>query len=81
MPRIVEIVLFLIPFLSFAVWRLLFPSPTPPPWMTFGLGGFVVLMLLALLWMRHVDAGDKDEAYIPAQLIDGHVMPARREPQ
>jgi hypothetical protein len=80
MSRMIEIVLFLTPFLSFAAWRLLFPSPSPPIWLMYSLAGFVVLMLLALLWSRHLDAGDASEAYLPAQLIDGHVVPARRAP-
>jgi hypothetical protein len=81
MPRIIEIVLFLAPFLTFAAWRLLFPSPRPPLWMMYGLGGFVALMLLALFWLRHIDAGDANEAYIPARIIDGNVVPAQKAPQ
>jgi hypothetical protein len=78
-PRIIEIVLFLTPFLTFAAWRLLFPSPTPPLWMICGLGGFVIVMLLALFWLRHVDAGDANQTYIPARLDNGRVIPAQRE--
>jgi hypothetical protein len=81
MPRIIEIVLFLTPFLTFAAWRLWFPSPLPPVWMIYGLGGFVVVMLAALFWLRQVDAGGPHEAYVPARLIDGHVAPAERAPQ
>jgi hypothetical protein len=80
MPRIIEIVLFLTPFLAFAAWRLFFPSPVPPLWMVCSLAGFVVLMVLALFWLRHVDAGDADKAYVPARLTDGHVVPAQRGP-
>jgi hypothetical protein len=76
----IEIVLFLTPFVSFAAWRLLFPSPLPPLWLMYGLTGFVALMLLGLLWSRHLDAGDAGEAYIPARLIDGRVTPAQRAP-
>ncbi len=81
MPRIIEIVLFLAPFLTFAAWRLLFPSPAPPLWMMYGLAGFVALMLLALLWLRHIDAGDANQAYVPARIIDGTVVPAQKAPQ
>jgi hypothetical protein len=79
MPRVIEIVLFLTPFVAFAAWRLLFPSPVPPLWLVGGLAGFVAVMIVALLWLRHIDSGDADEAYIPAQLIDGRVVPARRK--
>jgi hypothetical protein len=78
--RVIEIVLFLTPFLSFAAWRLLFPSPLPPLWLVYGLAGFVALMLLALVWARHLDAGDASESYVPARLIDGRVVPAQRLP-
>jgi hypothetical protein len=77
MPRIIEIVLFLVPFLSFAAWRLFFPSPLPPPWLMYGLSGFVVLMLTALLWVWHVEAGDANQPYLPDELHDGRVVPAR----
>lgn len=80
MSRMIEIVLFLAPFLSFAAWRLLFPSPLPPLLLIYGLTGFVILMLLALIWSRHFDAGDAQEGYVPAQLIDGRVAPAQRGP-
>jgi hypothetical protein len=77
MPRIIEIVLFLAPFLSFAVWRLMFPSPLPPPWLVYGLGGFVILLLISLFWLRQMDAGDANQPYLPDVLQDGRVVPAR----
>jgi hypothetical protein len=80
MPRLIEIVLFLVPLLSFVAWRLLFPSPTPPVWLLYSLGLFVVVTLLALFWARNLDLGGTTEAYVPAQLQDGHVIPAQRAP-
>lgn len=80
MSRMIEIVLFLTPFLSFAAWRLLFPSPLPPLWLIYSLTGFVIFMLSALIWSRHFDAGDAQEGYVPAQLIDGRVVPAHPTP-
>jgi hypothetical protein len=80
MSRMIEVVLFLTPFLGFAAWRLLFPSPSPPLWLMYGLAGFVVLLLLALVWSRHLDAGDSHETYVPARLVGGHVVPAQKAP-
>jgi hypothetical protein len=77
----IEIVLFLTPLLSFAAWRLLFPSPLPPLWLVYALAAFLILMVAALVWLRHLDAGDAHEGYVPAQLIDGRVVPAHRAPQ
>ena len=80
MPRIIEIVLFLTPLLSFAVWRLVFPSPSPPAWLIRGATAFVVLMLLALIWVWHLDAGDAHQPYVPDVMRNGRVVPGRPGP-
>jgi hypothetical protein len=77
MPRIIEIVLFLTPFLGFAAWRMFFPSPVPPLWLMGGMVGFVVLMLLALVWVWHLEAGDANQPYLPDEMHDGHVVPGK----
>ena len=76
MSRIIEIVLFLTPFIGFATWRLLFPSPLPPLWLMGSLAGFAVLMFVSLVWLRHLDAGDANRPYVPAELHDGRIVPA-----
>jgi hypothetical protein len=73
-PRLIEIVLFLAPFIGFGVWRLLFPQPLPPVWLMTGLFGFAVLMFVTLLWVRQMDAEDADQPYVPAELHDGRVV-------
>jgi hypothetical protein len=80
MPRVIEIVLFLVPFLGFAAWKLLFPSPTPPLWLVGGLAGFMAVTLAALLWMRQIDATDAGNAYVPAMMQDGHIIPGHAAP-
>lgn len=79
MSRILEIVLFLTPFLGFAVWRLLLPSPQPPLWLMLGCGGFVALMLAGLLWLHHLDAETALGPYIPAELHNGRVVSSPNE--
>jgi len=74
MPRIIEIVLFLTPFVGFALWRVLFPSPVPTIWLVGGLAGFLVLTVAALLWLRYTEAEDAKQPYIPAELHDGRVV-------
>ncbi len=78
MPRIIEIVLFLAPFVGFAAWRLLAPSPVPPPWLTYGVPAVVILLLVTLLWVWHFDAIDASQPYVPDQLRNGRAMPASR---
>jgi hypothetical protein len=77
MPRIIEIVLFLTPFLVFAVWRLWVPSPLPPSWLVWGLASFVGILLVALVWAWHREAEDAGRAYVPAELREGRVVPGR----
>jgi len=74
MPRLIEIVLFLAPFISFAVWRLLFPSPLPPLWLVCSLAAFMAVTLAGLLWLWHADAGDAALDYLPAHLQNGRVV-------
>ncbi len=80
MPRLIEIVLFLAPFVGFAVWRLLFPSPLPPLWLVASLAAFLAVMLAALLWMWHADAGDANIRYVPARMQDGRVVKPQPQP-
>lgn len=74
MPRIIELALFLTPFLGFAAWRLLFPAPSPPLWLVAGLSGFMVLMLVALIWLWAADLGDAGLPYVPDELRNGRVV-------
>jgi hypothetical protein len=80
MPRLIEILLFLAPFAGFAVWRLMFPSPLPPLWLVASLAAFVAVMLAALLWMWHADAGDAHIRYVPAHVEDGRVVKPQPQP-
>lgn len=76
--RLVEILLFLVPFLAFAAWRLLAPGPKAPLWMLYGLGGVTVALLLALILLWKIYATDRQQAYVPAEMQDGHIVPAHR---
>ncbi|WP_239992112.1 hypothetical protein [Rhodopila globiformis] len=82
MPRLIEIVLFLVPFLGFVAWRLVFPSPLPPLWLVATMAVFVAVMLGALLWVWHINAGDANRPYVPARLEHGRIVesPPNRPP-
>ncbi len=81
MPRIMEIIMFVTPFIGFVAWRLFFPSPKPPGWLLCGMAVFVLLMLAGLFWMRQQDAADAGRAYVPATLQDGRIVPGHAEPR
>lgn len=76
--RLVEILLFLVPFAAFVAWRLLAPNPKAPLWILYSLVGVTVALTIALVLLRQQDAGDKQQAYVPAQLQDGHILPAHK---
>lgn len=80
MPRIVEILLFLVPFVAFASWRILAPSPLPPAWLVYTLSGMVAALLLALIWLHHTEALDGQKIYVPARLDDGQVVEMQPAP-
>jgi hypothetical protein len=75
MPRIIEIVLFLTPFVAFALWRLYFRTLVLPIWFVAGLGCVVLMLLGGLLWTLREVAGDAREQYRPAILQDGRIIP------
>ena len=80
MPRLIEIVLFLTPFVAFAAWRVWFPSPLPPAGLVYGLAAFAGLMLVALFWTSHLDSRDAHRAYVPAVMHDGRIISGHAAP-
>ncbi len=80
--RFVEIVLFLAPFVLFAVWRLMTPlGGGLSPRVIAASAALVVLLLAALLWLHGEGSLPPGTAYVPAQLEGGHVVPPRGVPQ
>ena len=73
--RLIEIALFLSPFVAFAVLRLVLPARGLPSWVLPLFGAAVATMLALLLYLRSFDAGDAGQAYVPARLEDGRVVP------
>jgi hypothetical protein len=79
--RLIEIALFLSPFAAFALLRLLAPARSVPPWVLPTFTGVVVVMLGLLLYLRSLDSGDANQAYIPAHVEDGRVIPSEAAPR
>ncbi len=73
--RLIEIVLFLSPFVAFGLLRLLRPAERVPGWVLGAFAASVAVMLVLLLILRQLDAGDAHESYVPARLEDGRVVP------
>lgn len=81
MTRLIEIVLFLTPFIGFAAWRFIAPGDRLPGWIVISAASTVMLILVLLLIVRGLYAGDGNRAYIPAHMQDGRVVPGQAAPK
>jgi hypothetical protein len=81
MPYLIEIILFVLPFLAYALWRWLNPGIEPGP--RFILAGVVGLLLMFVfaVWFGLSVSMQPHQPYVPAQLgPDGRVMPGQPGP-
>jgi hypothetical protein len=81
MLRLVELTLFLAPFVVFAVWR--FAALEGGPSVRVVVGAACVLALLAgtLIWLSQEDALPPGVSYEPPRLQDGKVISAHGAPR
>jgi len=72
--RLLEIALFLVPFATFAAWRL---GGGGPPSATLLGGALTVMLVLAasLVWFGSYDTLGPGQAYVPARVEDGRIVP------
>jgi hypothetical protein len=80
MTRLIEIVLFLTPFIGFAAWRVVAPADRMPGWVIALAVGAVMMILALLLVLRALDASDGNKTYVPAHMEDGRVIPGHAAP-
>ncbi len=79
--RLIEIALFLSPFVAFALLRLLVPARGMPAWVLPAFTATVAVTLALLLYLRSLDSGDTNKAYVPARLEDGRIIPSEAAPR
>jgi hypothetical protein len=75
MLRLAEIALLLAPFAAFALWRLLASGGGPTPALVGAAAGALVLIAAALFWLTSHNALGPGEAYVPAQMQNGRIVP------
>jgi hypothetical protein len=75
MLRVVEVALFLAPFVMFFVWRMLLPSGGPSRTVVMAAVGVLVLLLASLIILRGEEAEPADTTYVPSQMKDGRILP------
>ena len=75
--RFAEIALFAAPFLVFLAWRVMAPSGDAPRILVVGVTVAVVAIvgLLLVLWRENM--APPNAAYVPAQLVNGKIVPGR----
>jgi formate-dependent nitrite reductase membrane component NrfD len=79
---LLNLLLFLLPFLAYAIWRRYNPQAEPDPRIVvLGLIG-IGLGLAAATWYGLSVSMDRDTVYIPAYLDEhGRIVPGRAEPR
>ncbi len=81
MLRLVEIGLFLAPFIVFAVWRFMAVEGGPPVRIVVGMACVLVLVAGALIWLSRDEALPPGVSYEPARLQDGKVVSGHAAPR
>ena len=75
MLRFGELALFLSPFILFAVWRLAVARGYPTPAVVTAAACALLVIVGVLLWYTRETALPPGEAYVPARLENGHIVP------
>ena len=81
MLRLVELALFLAPFVVFAVWRFMALEGGPPVGVVVGAACVLAVLAAALIWLSQEDALPPGVSYEPPRLQDGKVISAHGAPR
>lgn len=80
MPRLIEIILFLLPFAAFALWRATAGAGGPSVTTLAAAAAGLMLLAAALIWFGYEDSLDRGQVYVPAQLENGRILPGHAAP-
>ena len=81
MPYLIELLLFLVPFAAYGLWRRANPS-TEPSTILLALAALgVVLMLGGAVWYGTSRSLDRGTAYVPAHLEGERIEPSHAGPR
>jgi len=80
-PYLIELLLFLLPFGVYALWRRLNPA-AEPGWGTLGAAAAgLVLAIAGAVWFGQSRAIDRNSVYVPAHLEGDRIEPPHLEPR
>jgi hypothetical protein len=74
MLRLAELALFLTPFAVFIIWRFAATEAGPSPRLLLGAACFLIVLLVALVWLRQEQSLPPGTNYVPAELEHGRVV-------
>ncbi len=81
MLRLVELALFLSPFVAFAAWRYFSSEPGPSIPVIIGVACVIIMVAVALIWLGEDRAISPNDAYAPARYENGHIVAGHGVPQ
>jgi len=81
MPYLIELLLFLLPFAAYGVWRRANPSAEPSTILLVLAAVGVVLMVASGFWYGLSRSMRPDVAYVPAHMEGGEIAPGHAEPR
>lgn len=81
MPYLLELLLFLLPFAAYGLWRRMNPQAQPSTILLVLAGCGVLLMLGGAAWYGTTRSLPRDSTYVPAQLDGGRIEPGHAEPR
>jgi hypothetical protein len=80
MLRLVELALFLVPFVIFAAWRLV-GQDGPSLRLLVATACVLAALAAVLIWLSQDEALPPGTAYVPARLQDGKIVAGHAAPQ
>ncbi len=81
MPYLLELLLFLLPFAAYGLWRRMNPSAEPSTIVLVLASLGIVLMLGGAFWYGLSRSIAPGVDYVPAQIEGGHIAPGHAEPR
>lgn len=81
MPYLIEILLFLLPFAAYGLWRRMNPNAEPSSIVLVLAALGIVLMLGGAFWYGLSRSMGPDVDYVPAHMEGDHIAPGHAEPR
>lgn len=75
MLRLIEMLLFLLPFAGYGVW--LWAGRRYTQELLWGTTGAMLVMVLSAAWLELTQAVPPDMAYVPPHMQDGQIVPGQ----